>query len=147
VRPISELIPHRGPMLLLDAVTVAGEDSIACTARVREDNPFLRCGVMRSAVCLEYMAQAAAAFAGFLAREPGPPRVGYLIGVNRLVLRAESVALGDELSVQAKRGWGDSSLGQFSCSVARHGAVIAYAKLSVYRPPPAAVDPALVRQE
>ena len=141
VRSIHALIPHRGPMLLIDAVVVASDDSIECAARVRNDNPFLRHGSMRPSVCLEYMAQTVAAFAGLCANEPGPAQIGYLIGANRVVLRAETLKLGDQLNVHARRRWGDVSLGQFECSVVRDGAVIAEAVISVYRPRAAAAVP------
>jgi predicted hotdog family 3-hydroxylacyl-ACP dehydratase len=125
-------------MLLVDAVVAQGEESVECRARVREDNPFQRSGSLRAVVCLEYMAQAVAAFAGLRSADPGPPRIGYLIAANRLVLSAAGLAVGDELSVHAKRVWGEASLGNFECSVVRLGVTIAQGTLSVYRPPPAA---------
>lgn len=139
---IETLIPHRGPMLLIDAVLASSADDIVCGARIREGNLFLRDGKLRTVVCLEYMAQAVAAFAGLQARQPGPPRVGYLIAANRVTLSAARLALGDELRISAKRIWGDSALGKFECSVARLECSIAQATVSVYQPPIAAGAPA-----
>jgi predicted hotdog family 3-hydroxylacyl-ACP dehydratase len=122
-------------MLLIDAVLASGDEDIACRARVREGNLFLRGRSLRSVVCLEYMAQAVAAFAGLQAKLPGPPRIGYLIAANRVTLLAASLELGDELEIKAKRIWGDSALGKFECSVLRRGTTVAEAVISVYQPP------------
>jgi len=139
---IETLIPHRGAMLLLDTVLASSSDEIVCRARVREGNLFLRGQHMRSVVCLEYMAQAVAAFAGLQATEAGPPRVGYLIAATRMTLNQPSLCLGDEIDVLAKRVWGDSALGKFACSVTLRDATVAEAMVSVFQPPPAAQVPA-----
>jgi predicted hotdog family 3-hydroxylacyl-ACP dehydratase len=138
---IETLIPHRGPMLLIDAVVASGEHDIVCRARVRDGNLFLRGRTMRTVICLEYMAQAVAAFAGLHTKEPGVPRVGYLIAAN-MKLSAASLELGDELVVAATRIWGDSALGKFECTVTRLDIRVAEATVSVYQPPMAAGAPA-----
>jgi predicted hotdog family 3-hydroxylacyl-ACP dehydratase len=128
-------------MLLIDAVVASGEHDIVCRARVRDGNLFLRGRTVRTVVCLEYMAQAVAAFAGLRSTEPGPPRVGYLIAAN-MKLSAAGLELGDELLVLAKRIWGDSALGKFECTVTRMDISVAQATVSVYQPPMAAGAPA-----
>jgi predicted hotdog family 3-hydroxylacyl-ACP dehydratase len=135
---IETLIPHRGAMLLLDAVVTSSAEEIVCRAKVREGNLFLRRGRLRSVVCLEYMAQAVAAFAGLQAQQPGPPPVGYLIAATRMTLFSPSLVLGDEIDVAARRVWGDSALGKFTCTVTRGGSAVAEAAVSVYQPPLAA---------
>ena len=128
-------------MLLLDSVVSSTADQIVCRACVRQGNVFLRGDSMRSVVCLEYMAQAVAAFAGLHANGSGPPRIGYLIAATRVTLQRERLCVGDELDVSATRVWGDSALGKFSCSVTCAGDLVAEATVSVYQPPRAAGAP------
>jgi predicted hotdog family 3-hydroxylacyl-ACP dehydratase len=140
---IEKLIPHRGAMLFIDAVIAGSEDDIACRARIRRDNLFLRApgGWLRSVVCLEYMAQTVAAYAGLHAHrlgQLGAERVGFLVAASRVLLGVPRLELGDELDISASRLWGDADLGKFECAVARGGVRIAEATLSVYRPPLAA---------
>jgi predicted hotdog family 3-hydroxylacyl-ACP dehydratase len=142
---IERLIPQRGAMLLLDAVTADGADEIVCRASVRPDNLFLRPAEsgpwLRAAVCLEYMAQTVAAYAGLHALregERGAARIGYLIAASGVELRVARLALGDELEISAQRLWGDAGLGKFAAAVERRGTRVAVATLSVYRPPAAA---------
>ena len=140
---IEKLIPHRGAMLWLDAVTASGDDDITCRAAVRRDNLFLRPpgDWLRAAACVEYMAQSVAAYAGLRAHRLGRPAavgLGFLVAASKVVLEVSRLELGDELEITASRVWGDAELGKFECTVARRGARIAEATLSVYRPPSAA---------
>lgn len=59
---ISELIPHDGTMVLLDAVNEWDEAGISCSTRshLRPDNPLLRGGRLAAVCGVEYGAQAMA---------------------------------------------------------------------------------------
>ncbi|MEY4581094.1 MAG: hypothetical protein RL701_5797 [Pseudomonadota bacterium] len=139
---ITRFIPHRGSMLFIDSIVASGPEHVECRARVRADNPFQRAGSVRAVVCLEYVAQAVAAYAGLQSETSGQARIGYLIAANRLTLSAASLELGDELVVHAKRLWGESTLGKFECAVIRLGITIAQATVSVYQPPLRAAEDA-----
>lgn len=59
---IGALVPHAGPMLLLDQVVEYDDATILCsaTSHRRDDNPLRRQGVLRAVCGAEYGAQAAA---------------------------------------------------------------------------------------
>ena len=113
---IEELIPHRGPVVLL--ARIVGHDGESTDAEVsiagqrwltRED------GSVASWLAVEYMAQCVAAHEGLLAHYEGrPPPSGFLVGVTGLTLKAEEYATDVRLRVSARRLRGRPSLGALS---------------------------------
>ncbi len=132
--PVARLVPHEPPSRFIDEVLDSDENGIVCSARVAPDNLYVRAGKARSVVCIEYMAQAIAAFSGSRRDAGAKPRIGYLIAATRLALLVDAIHEGDVLRVEARRVWGDSALGKFECSVSRGGVLIASASLSVFMP-------------
>lgn len=120
--------------MLIDEVLASDQDTITCSARVAPGNPYASAGKIRGVVCLEYMAQAIAAFSGSKTGAARRPRIGYLIAATQLALLAEAIYEGDSLRIEARRVWGDTALGKFDCSVSRGGELLASASLSVYMP-------------
>lgn len=56
--PIEELIPHRKPMLLLDAITLITDDCIQAESVIGEDCLFLQeNGTLEPVACMEMLAQ------------------------------------------------------------------------------------------
>lgn len=134
--PIADLVPHRPPMLLLDRVLAHDADSVTCEVRIAAGSPFAEDGRIPAVVGIEYMAQCVAAFAGLSARAQGqPPRIGFLLGCRELTLAIDTFAVGDTLTVEARRSWGDSDLGHFVCRVSRDGQTVASGTLNVYQGP------------
>ena len=132
--PIAELVPHKPPMLLLDRVLAHDADSITCEVRIAARAPFVEDGRIPAVVGIEYMAQCVAAFAGLSARAEGrPPRIGFLLGCRELRLDTGAFAVGDTLIVEARRTWGDSDLGHFTCWVQRDGQTLVSGTLNVYQ--------------
>ena len=108
--PIEQLLPHRGSMLLTDAVLSYEPDSIVTRATAAPEG-------MPAWMGLELMAQAAAALAGMEARARNQAlRRGMLIGCR--TFRAASPSLSGALSVKATRTASDpSGFSLFDCSV------------------------------
>ena len=128
------VVPHSSRMLLLDTVLAADENSLTAEARVREDNPFARDGVVGAWVGVEYMAQAIAAFEGCRARERGVgPKVGFLIGSRHYSCTAPGFAVGTVLQVRIVRQFEEGGLGLFDGTLTGDG-VTADASISVYQP-------------
>lgn len=135
--PIADLVPHAAPMLLLDRIVTRGTDSVTCALDVRKGEPFVDDEGLPAVIALEYMAQAAAVFAGLASVESHAPiRWGFLIGCSEFRLEFGRVALGAELHVQAQQVWGDSELGQFKGVVRMaDGTLVATATMNVARAP------------
>lgn len=131
---MSVLLPHAAPMILLDTVSERGPEHIECIVTVRASSPFVQEGHAPAVVTLEYMAQCAAAYVGFLDFDRGKPvEIGVVLGCRDMVLDCAHIVVGSTLRVRATRAWGDAVLGYFTCQV-HHGAdTIATASLSVGR--------------
>jgi predicted hotdog family 3-hydroxylacyl-ACP dehydratase len=86
---IEQLVPHRGPMCLLDRLEQWSEASIVCTAsNFRNPRHPLRSrsGLLASAA-IEYAAQAMALHGALLGRASGkPPSAGYLASARSVRL-------------------------------------------------------------
>jgi predicted hotdog family 3-hydroxylacyl-ACP dehydratase len=132
--PIEALLPHRAPMILLDAIRAWDRDHIECYVTLTEGSPFVVAGRVRSTIGVEYMAQCAAAWVGLqaLARKE-PVRVGYLIGARAVSFAADHFSVGDELCVEATRVWGQDALALFECAVRRGEETLVAGTLNFYR--------------
>ena len=87
---IARLIPHSGPMCLLDGVVQWDASRIQCMSRGHRaaDNP-LRSGDQLPAVCgIEYAMQAMAVHGGLSGKVGSRPRAGYLASLRNLDCRA-----------------------------------------------------------
>ncbi|MGH8160144.1 MAG: 3-hydroxylacyl-ACP dehydratase [Rhodanobacter sp.] len=134
--PIDALLPHAGDMILLDAVNEAAEERIVCRRTVRagglfndaDDNLPAWCGV-------ELMAQAVAAWSGWLARrEKRPVRLGFLLGTRHYRCAVDAFPLGSELLIEAVRSFhDDNGMAMFTCRIDAPG-VHAAARLTVFSP-------------
>lgn len=138
---MAELLPHAAPMILLDAVTRADKARVECSVVLSERDPFIAQGRVRSAVCMEYMAQAVGAFVGLERRARGlRPQIGYVVGVRSLVFSRAFLELGDRLSVSAELTWSDLETATFSATVECAGQQVAQGQITVYQP----ADPGVV---
>ncbi len=137
---LDEIVPHRPPMVLIDAVETFDASGRRLVARVSidEDKPFFSNGAVPNWVAIEYMAQTAAALAGCWDRttRPGsPPRPGLLLGTRRLTLGLDAFEAGRTYFVTAVNEFNDDEAASFSCSISDDaGAVVASAVLNAYRP-------------
>ena len=138
--PLDELLPHRPPMVLIDAVESFDAEAKRLVARVTigENQLFFDGQGVPNWAAIEFMAQAAAALAGCFDKERDPaqqPRPGLLLGTRRLDLRAESFAAGHTYRVTVASKFWDDETAAFACTVVDDaGAVVAEAALNAYRP-------------
>jgi predicted hotdog family 3-hydroxylacyl-ACP dehydratase len=131
---LAELVPHRGPMLLLDSVVAHGERDITCLASIGEDHAFLEGEEVDILVCVELVAQAVAAYVGKRDLLAGiKPAIGFLVSCREALFEVPTLALGDRLTVLARHVWGDKDLGSFKGEVRRDGVTVAKVELGVYR--------------
>ncbi len=133
---IADLVPHRHPMLLLDAVVDYAQSVIVCTARIDQGHPFLEGEVVDALVCVELVAQTVAAYAGYQDHLAGrAPSLGFLVSCREARFDVATLALGDALRVEARHTWGDDRLGSFAGRVLRKGEEVASIEVGVYRGP------------
>jgi predicted hotdog family 3-hydroxylacyl-ACP dehydratase len=133
--PIAELVPHQGPMCLLDRLISVDGERLVAELVVPEGGLFSRDGVVGGWVGIEYMAQAVAAWAGWQARQAGhAPRIGFLLG-TRHYRSVSRFATGQCLRIEVERKYqADNGLGQFECRVRAGEAELASAQITVFGP-------------
>jgi len=134
--PISELVPHQGPMCLLDRVIAAEGERLSAELIVPAQGLFGHEDGVGAWVGIEYMAQAVAAWAGWQARQQGQaPRIGLLLGTRRYRSQVARFAAGQRLRIDIERGYqADNGLGQFACRIVSDGVELASAQLTVFGP-------------
>ncbi len=139
--PLEELLPHRPPMVLIDAVESFDAEARRLVARVTigENQLFVDGKGVPNWVAIEYMAQTAAALVGYYDRHvaPGQPaRPGLLLGTRKLDLKFERFEAGRTYHIAAENAFCDSDAASFVCSIEDDsGATVATANLNAYRPP------------
>lgn len=120
---IEALIPHAGPMCLLDELLAWDAEHIQCLARSHRDkgNPMCAGGKLAAICGVEYAAQAMALH-GRLTVQAGTSGAGYLASVRDLTCHVARLDdLGDDLVIEARRLMGDEArvVYEFSVSAGR----------------------------
>jgi len=132
--PVSELVPHDPPMVLLDRVLAFEESTLVAEVTIRADSMFCDGGGVPGWVGIEYMAQAVAAHAGLQARQRGePPAIGYLLGTRSYQCDAEIFPVGETLTVHVESLFVEMALGAFACRI-ETDRPLAKATVNVYQP-------------
>ena len=133
---IRSLVPHAGPMLLLDRVVSADADNLLAEVRIRSDSLFCNADGVGVWVGIEYMAQAIAAWAGYIARSRGEPvKLGFLLGTRRYECSRPIFVIGSLLQVHVRRVFQDESgLGSFECYIDDEQGRVATATVTVFQP-------------
>jgi predicted hotdog family 3-hydroxylacyl-ACP dehydratase len=133
---IRTLVPHAAPMLLLDRVLAASEESLAAEVVIRAGSIFCGEDGVGGWVGVEYMAQAIAAHAGYLAlRRAEPVRIGFLLGTRRYDCRRPVFHVASVLRVEVVRLLiSDNGLGSYACRIDDEQGEVATATVSVFLP-------------
>lgn len=135
---IDDLVPHSGAMSLLDKVVSADADKLCAEVRIHAGSVFYDAaeGGVGSWVGIEYMAQAIAAHAGYLARQAGAPvKIGFLLGARRYEAQVPLFGEGSVLQVHVHQALqSDNGLGAFECRIEAAGMMLAQATVTVFQP-------------
>jgi predicted hotdog family 3-hydroxylacyl-ACP dehydratase len=136
--PITDFVPHAGPMLLPDRIASLQADSVVCEWRVREDNLFLVPGHgVPAYVGIEYMAQCVAVHGGAHERASGhPPRQGLLLGTRHYRSVVPYFTPGATYQVKCRQLTANlEGMASFECCILLDGEVIAEGRISVLQMP------------
>ena len=138
---IRALVPHSGLMVMLDRVLSADIDNLCAEVRISAGSMLAGEHGVGAWVGIEYMAQAIAAHAGWLARRRGEEvKVGLLLGSRKYEAEVTYFAPGSLLTVHVHRVLlADNGLGAFECRIdADNGAggvaSVATATVTVFQP-------------
>jgi predicted hotdog family 3-hydroxylacyl-ACP dehydratase len=101
---ITDLIPQRPPMVMIDQLIYAGERSARGKLLIKESNLFCRNSVFQEAGIVEFIAQTAAAYTGYLQLKAGKEiSLGFIGSVKNLVINslpAVNTAIESEIIVE-----------------------------------------------
>lgn len=129
-----ELIPHRGPMLLVDRVLDRRPDGVSCQGRIPADSPFALGGRAPAFVAIELAAQTAAVFEALGRRESGSagPRIGYLVSVRTARFAVHELPVGEPLVAHVRSAGSAPPLALYHVRVEREGVQVMTATLGAY---------------
>jgi predicted hotdog family 3-hydroxylacyl-ACP dehydratase len=138
---IASLVPHQAPMLLLERVLDASNDSLCAEVTIRPDSLFCSTQGVGAWIGIEYMAQTIAAYAGYQRwKSQESNRIGFLLGTRDYDCCTGWFAIGSILQVEVKQLLQtDTGLGSFSCTIKDRVSQrqLAQASVSVFQPPDA----------
>jgi len=136
-QPIEAIIPHRGTMLLVDAVTAFDEQTLSARATVHADAWYADAqGAMPAWIGIELMAQSIAAHVALLAmRGGGRARPGVLLGSRSYKALQPSFAGGAQLLIHATELLrSDEGHGAYECTIHHDDVCCAEAVIKVFQP-------------
>ncbi len=133
--PITELVPHRGPMLLVDRVLHDEPEAVRVEATVKPGLFTTEQG-LPAWVGIELMAQTIASWAGLRRREAGDTvKLGFLLGSRRYEVTQPFFPLGARLEIDARQElMAENGLAVFACRITHEAQVLATAHLNVFQP-------------
>lgn len=135
--PLRSLMPHSGPMVLIEEPFDAGEKWATASVRIGEDSMFYQPGLgVPTWVGAEYMAQTIALYAGVCAAQIGREiKIGFLLGTRHYTVELNFFRLGSDLRIAANEIWQDGQMAVYDCTIQdRTGADLAAAELNVFQP-------------
>lgn len=135
--PIADLVPHQGPMCLLDTLVERGEEHLVAAVTPRRDDLFATADGIPGWVGIEWLAQAVAAWSGGRAKAAGgTPRIGFLLGGRRYDCRVEHFGFDIPVRVEITLDYlADNGLAAFrGCLRDAEGQPLAEARLNVFEP-------------
>lgn len=136
--PIVELLPHRPPMQLVDALLDDGDEFARTETTVRRDAMFANEDGWPGWVGAELMAQTVAAWGGLQRRKNAQKvQLGFLLGTRRYECAVPTFPVGARLEILGKLELvSDQGLAVFDCAIFMNGASepVATAHLNVFQP-------------
>lgn len=121
--PISSLILHSGNMVLIDKLIAAGDDGVTCVSYQQNASLFsIKTNYLPSYVCIEYMAQTIAAYAGLKAvNNNRAPTIGLLLGTRSFTSTQADIPISQPVAIKVKEAYNDQDqLVLFHCEVSNY---------------------------
>jgi len=135
--PITELVPHRGAMLLIDRLLEDDADMVRVEATIKPGELFLAPEGLPAWVGVELMAQTVASWAGLRALEAKRPvQLGFLLGTRRYECSRPFFPVGSRVQIEARQEMvGENGLAVFACKLFLEQELVATAQLNAFQPP------------
>ncbi|MDM8526311.1 SPASM domain-containing protein [Desulfococcaceae bacterium HSG8] len=130
---VDDIIPQKTPMRVVDRLTRIAERTAEVSATISDDLPFAgEDGRLDEVLCMELVAQSAAAFNGFkhLGISGATPE-GYLLGARKFEISG-TVNVGDTLNISVYKYARYGDFGIVKGTVSRDGDVIARGEIKIW---------------
>lgn len=137
--PVTEVIPHKGTMVLLDEILTWDANQLCAAVVIRRNMPMADARGLPAWAGLELMAQATAALGGCRARQDQRAvRIGFLVGTRRYTASCSYFPVGCRLEIRVRQTLqGENGLSIFECELAGtgdHSAISAGASINIFQP-------------
>ena len=101
---IAAIVPHKGDMLLLDAITRLTEGGIEARATIESSSPFFFAGKAPAYVCFELIAQCISAYSKIMDYSGGDePSIGFILKVSDFVCSRPYLEEGEEAIITIRQ--------------------------------------------
>jgi predicted hotdog family 3-hydroxylacyl-ACP dehydratase len=124
---LAALIPHSGPMCLLDGVLDWNETHLRCRSRTHRDisNPMRRHDQLHAVCGIEYVSQAMAAHAALGNGGKGRSRKGYLASVRNFAVAVPRLdAIEDDLIIEVNQVAAEDQRALYDFRISAQGQVL-----------------------
>jgi len=119
-------------MLMIDAMAAHTEDACTCLKTFRAGDPLVEDGRISALAVIELFAQTAAAHFGYAGLiRGGAMSSGALLGTRRIDLSTGEIAVGEEITIVARRVMAIPPMAQFDCEATIGDRVIARGSINV----------------
>lgn len=121
--PIDSLILHSGNMVLIDKLIAADDGGVTSVSYQQNAKLFsIKSNYLPSYVCIEYMAQTIAAYAGLKALNNNrEPTIGLLLGTRSFRCSQANMAISQPVAIKVKEIYNDQDqLVLFHCEVSNY---------------------------
>jgi predicted hotdog family 3-hydroxylacyl-ACP dehydratase len=124
---IEELIPHSGPMVLIEEVLEYSEQHLVAEIKIQENCKFYDAAKqgVPAWVGVEYMSQAIAALAGIYAKQQGREiKLGFLLGTRKYNIQQTILKKDHVYRIEVSQLYkDDSGLASFDCKILENNSV------------------------
>jgi len=136
--PIEQVVPHKHPMILVDALVAYNDISAQCRVNITSNSNFYNetKQSVPSYVAIEYMAQSIAAFANANEKDQGGEvAIGFLVSSRKLKVFISNFTLNMQLNIFVEQLYvEESGLSAFDCFIEHEGKRVAEAKINIFQP-------------
>ncbi len=133
---LTDILPHRGNMLLIDDVVEANEESALVSSRMREGSPLSDRDGVQPLIMVELAAQAAGVCNGIdRIRKKGIDSnpTGWLVGVKRAQFYMDLLPFGSIVLIRSENRHSYGNLREVFCSLSINGIVIGEVTLQLFQ--------------
>ncbi len=133
---LEDLLPHRGPMLLIDAVLAVDNTHAVTRSRIRKSWPLQVEGGVRPLILVELAAQTAGVCNGWdriQTQGLDSNQMGWLVAIKKADFLVEILPFGGEIIAEAKNTYNFENLREIACELRLNDTLIGRATLQLFQ--------------